>query len=256
MFTDTHCHLNDERFTDEKAVIEAFRAASVDFVINVGYDLASSGRAAETAKNYGDVYFAAGIHPDSTEQATDKGLEIISDFLSDPKCVALGEIGLDYHYEGYDKDAQKEAFIKQLEIAAAAKLPISVHGRDCTEDMLKILKDNKDKLAAGGVMHCFGGSVETAKEILKLGMYISFAGTVTFKNAANVQRVAEYVPFDRFLTETDSPYLAPHPLRGQVNTPANVGLVARKIAEIKNQDVMIVAERAKLNAKTLFKKIK
>lgn len=256
MFIDTHCHINDDRFTDEKAVIDAFRAAGVDYVINVGFDLASSIKAKETSAKYDGVYFAAGVHPDSENQVTDNGLALIKELCDDEKCVAVGEIGLDYHYEGFDKDGQKRAFVSQIELASSLKLPVSVHSRDCTEDMLKILKENKDKLHSGGVMHCYGGSVETAKELLKLGFYISFAGTVTFKNAVNVQESAKCVPFDRILTETDSPYLAPHPLRGQVNTPANVGLVTRKIAELKNQDVMVVAERVKLNAKALFKKLK
>lgn len=254
MFIDTHCHLGDERFSSVDEVINNFKLANVDFVIDVGFDIFSSIKAKDTANAYKEVYFSAGIHPDSQSQANQDGLKQIQELCKHEKCVALGEIGLDYHYEGFDKDGQTKAFLAQLELATAVKLPVQIHSRDCTEDMLKLLK--QVKLPYGGVMHCFSGSKETASELIKLGFYLSFAGTVTFKNARNVQEVATLVPLDRFLTETDSPYLAPHPFRGQTNEPKYVPYVTHKIAELKNLDVNFIAEKAKQNAKTLFYKIK
>lgn len=254
MFTDIHCHLDDEKYSSLDEVVENFKSGNVDLVIDVGFDVSSSKTARLTADKYDCVYFAAGIHPDSAGQV-DGGLKEIEGLCRLDKCVALGEIGLDYHYsDGFDKETQKKAFLAQMELATAVKLPVQIHARDCTEDMLKILR--QVKLPYGGVMHCFSGSKETAAELLKLGFYLSLGGTVTFKNAKNVQEVATLVPLDRFLTETDSPYLTPHPFRGQVNQPKNVGLVTQKISELKNIDVAEIARLARVNAKTLFYKIK
>ncbi len=254
MFIDTHCHIDDERYPSADEIAKNLSDDGVDYVIDIGFDVESSKTAFLTANRNENVYFAAGIHPDGANQASVDGLLEIEKLCKTDKCVALGEIGLDYHYDGYDSLVQKKAFLSQLELAKAVKLPVQIHSRDCTEDMLKILR--QIKLPYGGVMHCFGGSKETALELLKLGFYLSFAGTVTFKNARNVQEVASLVPIDRFLTETDSPYLTPHPFRGQTNEPKNVALVTRKIAELKNLDLFVIAEQVKNNAKDIFYKIK
>ena len=176
--------------------------------------------------------------------------------MQSPKGVAVGEIGLDYHYEDTDEAAQKRAFCAQLELAEALCLPVIIHSRDAAADTLRILKDNRAKLRAGGVMHCFSGSPETAKEYLKLGLYISFAGPVTFKNARRLDEVAKIVPPERILAETDSPYLAPEPFRGTLNTPKNVVQVYEKLAQLRGEETEALALRIKQNAKTLFYKIR
>ena len=160
------------------------------------------------------LYFAAGFHPSNLADFRAGDYERLAALLASPKGVAVGEIGLDYHYDDTDETAQKRAFCAQLELADSLGLPFIVHSRDAAADTLQILKDNRAKLSHGGVMHCFSGSPETAKEYLKLGLYISFAGPVTFKNARRLDEVAKIVPADRILAETDSPYLAPEPLRG------------------------------------------
>ena len=202
------------------------------------------------------LYFAAGFHPSNLQDYQTGDEERLASLLQSPKGVAVGEIGLDYHYEDTDEAAQKRAFCAQLELAEALSLPVIIHSRDAAADTLRILKDNRAKLRAGGVMHCFSGSPETAKEYLKLGLYISFAGPVTFKNARRLDEVAKMVPPERILAETDSPYLAPEPFRGTLNTPQNVVQVYAKLAQLRGEEVFALAARIHENAKTLFYKIR
>ena len=202
------------------------------------------------------LYFAAGFHPSNLQDYQTGDEERLASLLQSPKGVAVGEIGLDYHYEDTDEAAQKRAFCAQLELAEALSLPVIIHSRDAAADTLRILKDNRAKLRAGGVMHCFSGSPETAKEYLKLGLYISFAGPVTFKNARRLDEVAKIVPPERILAETDSPYLAPEPFRGTLNTPKNVVQVYEKLAQLRGEETEALALRIKQNAKTLFYKIR
>lgn len=220
MYIDTHAHLNyKDKYGDTDALVAEISASGVKKVIGVGWDLASSELAAKQAEKYPSLYFAAGFHPSDVAGYREGDLERLAALLSSPKGVAVGEIGLDYHYEGTDEAAQKKMFAAQLELADALRLPFCVHSRDAAADTLKILKDNRGKIKCGGVMHCFSGSPETAKEYLKLGLYISFAGPVTFKNARRLDEAAKIVPKERILAETDSPYLAPEPYRGTLNTP-------------------------------------
>ncbi len=256
MYIDTHCHLDDEIFTDRENLVKEYLREGVERVINVGCEEKTSLFAKQLAEQFGSVYFAVGFHPGEISKFNDSSESFIRHLANHEKCVAIGEIGLDYHWEGYDKAVQQSAFIKQLEIACDLKLPVSVHLRDATEDALKVLKENKSKLIHGGVIHCFSGSKETASELLKLGFYIGFGGTLTFKNAVNLAEVAKFVPIDRVLTETDSPYLAPHPLRGSVNSPKNIPIVCAKIAELKGIEICKTAERIMQNARVLFKKLK
>ncbi len=256
MLIDTHCHLTDERYTSVAEIIEDFKSVGGVKAITVGYDLNSSGNCVKLSKEFTEVYSIVGVHPSDCDQVTDEGLGFIEKLSQNEKCVAIGEIGLDYHYDGYDKQAQIDAFIKQIALADKLNLPISIHSRDATKDTLDILKSCKNNLNNGGVMHCFSGSVETAREYLNLGLYISFAGPVTFKNAGVLTEVAKFVPNDRFLTETDSPYLTPHPFRGSVNQPKMVDLVAKRLAEIKNIDYKDLTELSVNNAYALFKKLK
>ena len=194
------------------------------------------------------------IHPDAFEEVTEENVALIKPIFSNPKCIGVGEIGLDYHY-GKDKDGQKRAFERQILLADELSLPFSVHSRDCTEDMINILKANKNHINNGGIMHCYSGSVETAKILLDLGFYISFSGTLTFKNARALPEVCSYLPLDRILSETDSPYLSPVPFRGTVNEPKNVVFVAQKIAEIKGQEIGLICSQIRKNTLDLFKKM-
>ena len=286
MYIDTHAHLNyPEKYGDLPQLLAKIAAAGVDTVINVGWDPASSALAAEQAERFAArqaespaeqaerpaarqaetpaeqaerpaLYFAAGFHPSNLQDYQKGDEELLASLLQSPKGVAVGEIGLDYHYEDTDEAAQKRAFCAQLELAEALSLPVIIHSRDAAADTLRILKDNRAKLRAGGVMHCFSGSPETAKEYLKLGLYISFAGPVTFKNARRLDEVAKIVPPERILAETDSPYLAPEPFRGTLNTPQNVVQVYAKLAQLRGEELFALAARIHENAKTLFYKIR
>ena len=257
MYIDTHAHLNyKDRYGDIPALLRTIADAGVEKVIGVGWDLPSSALAAAMAERARMLYFAAGVHPSDIGGMRGGDLERIAELLAAPKGVAVGEIGLDYHYEGSDPAAQQRAFAAQLELACALGLPVCIHSRDAAEDTLRLLKDNRAKLHAGGVMHCFSGSAETALECLRLGLYISFAGPVTFKNARRQQEAAKAVPDDRLLAETDSPYLAPEPLRGTQNTPANVPLVYKQLARLRGQDEAALAAQIRANAHTLFYKLK
>ena len=256
MFTDTHCHLHDPKIADVRTVVGEALNAGVDKIINMGCCLETSMTGKELAESFKSVYFAAGYHPSDADKFSPDTADKIKELTLHEKCVAIGEIGLDrYWKENPDIEIQKKCFVSQLEIAKECKLPVSIHCRDATEIMLNILKSNKDKLLYGGVMHCFAGSKETARELLNLGLYISFGGTLTFKNAANLLEVAEFASLERCLTETDSPYLAPHPLRGTVNQPKNVVLVAEKLAALKNKSTAEIAEIVRQNSLRLFKKL-
>ena len=255
MYIDTHCHIDDKRYTDIDSVINEYLRDGITKVINVGCNVKSSIDGKNLAEKYDSVYFAAGFHPSDINDFNDSSLNEIKKLLSHKKCVAVGEIGLDYHWQPYDKNLQQKGFISQLEVAKEYKLPVSVHLRDATEDAIKLFKDNKDKLAYGGVIHCFSGSVETAKTLLDLGFYIGFGGTLTFKNANKLLDVARYVPIDKCLTETDSPYLAPHPHRGETNTPKHIPLVVYKLADLKGVSMEEMANAVYNNAHELFKKL-
>ena len=256
MFIDTHCHLNDERYENIDEIVARMRENGVTKAICAGYDAASSLRAQKLAERYGEVYFTAGIHPDAEQTATAENLKIIEELCAHEKCAAVGEIGLDYHYAPFDKEGQKRAFSAQVELAARLALPFCVHARDCTADMLEFLSAHKEFLKNGFVMHCFSGSAETAERLVELGAYISFAGTLTFKNARTLPQAAAAVPEDRLLTETDSPYLSPHPFRGETNEPARVKYVAEKLAEIRGRSAASLAGIVADNAERIFKRIK
>lgn len=256
MYVDTHCHLDDDKFNDKAEIVNNFLANGVDFAINMGCEINSSIAGKSLTEKYENVYFGAGFHPNDAEKFNDNSLNELKDIAMHNKCVAIGEIGLDYHYEGFDKAKQQFVFESQISLANSLKMPISIHSRDATFDTIELLKNNKNNLTYGGVMHCFSGSVETAKILLDFGLYISFAGTLTFKNAKNLIDVAKYVPLDRCLTETDSPYLAPEPFRGKRNEPMLVKYVAEKLALIKGVESKDLCEKVYQNALNLFTKIK
>jgi len=254
MYIDTHCHIDDKKFEDKSQIIKNATDNGVEILINMGCNVESSNFGKSLSEKYSGVYFGAGFHPSDANDFNQDALNEIRTMCFHEKCVAVGEIGLDYHWDGYDKTAQANCFISQIELANQMDLPVSIHSRDATEDMVKILKAHK--INRGGVMHCFSGSRETAKILLDLGLYVSFAGTLTFKNANNLVEVAKFVPEDRCLTETDSPYLAPTPYRGERNEPAYVSIVAKRLAEIKGRELSEMAKIVLANAKRLFFKMK
>lgn len=246
---DTHAHYDDEKFREDlEETISSVHQSGVNLIINCGCDLASSKRTLELCDKYDFIYGAVGIHPHEAESADFETLEEIKKLASHPKVVAIGEIGLDYHYDFSPRDIQKEIFEKQLILANELNLPVIVHDRESHQDALELLKKYKPK----GVVHCFSGSAETAREVLELGMYIGIGGAVTFKNAKKPVEVAESIDINRLLLETDAPYMTPVPHRGQRNDSSFIPFTAIKIGEIRGIDPQEVIDIARENGKKLF----
>ncbi len=246
---DTHAHYDDDAFSDNlEALIAEMENSGVKKIITCGCDLKSSLKALELAEKYEIIYAAVGIHPGNIESGT--AVSDIEKLLNHEKCVAVGEIGLDYYWRQDNKKAQIEIFKKQLELANNYALPVLVHDRDAHADTLEILKEYKPK----GVVHAFSGSVEMAREILKLGMYLGVGGVLTFKNARSLPAVVLDAPLDRLLLETDAPYLAPVPHRSKLNRSDYIHLVAEKMAEIKCVSKNEILQKTYENAENLFKK--
>ena len=249
---DTHCHIDEERFdADREDVLVRMKEAGVGHLVCVGSDMETSARAIAFAQRTDGVYAAVGIHPHEAKFYKPEDLQTLRNWLNQPKVVALGEMGLDYYYDHSPRDIQREACAAQMELAHALGAPAIFHVRDAHSDMLDIMKAHRAKLP-GGILHCFSGSWETAREYLKLGFYISIAGPVTFKKAPSQWEVAQNVPLDRLLIETDSPYLSPEPMRGRRNEPAYVRHVALKIAELRGVSLGELTEATTQNAKTVY----
>lgn len=257
MYIDVHCHLNYEDYPDVGALIADCSAADVKRIICVGYDVQSSYLSRDIAEKYDGVYFAAGFHPTELSKYRQGDLDIIASLCAHPKCVALGEIGLDYHYPDTDKPLQRRIFVEQLRLAHELKTPVQIHSRDCAEDMLNILRENACLLEYGALLHCYSHSPEMAEEFAKLGLYFSFGGTSTYKSSKKPKRTIERLPLNRLLTETDSPYLAPRSMYGQFpNTPLSIPEIAANMAEIKGVTVQELCLQIEDNARKLFKKMK
>ncbi len=243
---DSHAHYDDAKFDDEReALLAELPSHGVCGVVNCGCDTASSKTALKLADSYGYIYAAVGIHPENIGGGT---VNEIRTLVKHKKCVAIGEIGLDYYWVSDNKEQQKALFSQQLELANEINKPVIVHDRDAHSDTLELLKKHRPK----GVVHSFSGSSEMAKEILKLGMYIGIGGVITFKNAKKLPEVVKMLPEDRFLLETDAPYLTPVPYRSKINNSAMIYLTAQKIAEIRNTDTVHILTAAQENAKNLF----
>lgn len=243
---DSHAHYDDAKFDDEReALLAELPSRGVCGVVNCGCDTASSKTALRLADSYGYIYAAVGIHPENIGGGT---VNEIRTLVKHKKCVAIGEIGLDYYWVSDNKEQQKELFSQQLELANEINKPVIVHDRDAHSDTLELLKKHRPK----GVVHSFSGSTEMAKEILKLGMYIGIGGVITFKNAKKLPEVVKMLPENRFLLETDAPYLTPVPYRSKINNSAMIYLTAQKIAEIRNTDTVHILTAALENAKNLF----
>ncbi|MGG3843465.1 TatD family hydrolase [Anoxybacillus kestanbolensis] len=252
MLFDTHAHLNATQFNEDvEQVIERARAEGVSHIVVVGFDRPTIQRAMELAEQYSFIYAAVGWHPVDAIHMTDEDLIMIERLAAHPKVVALGEMGLDYYWDQSPKEVQKEVFRKQIRLAKKVKLPIVIHNRDATADIVHILQEEHAE-EVGGVMHCFSGSIEVARQCIDMNFYISFGGPVTFKNAKKPKEVAKEIPLDRLLIETDCPYLTPHPFRGKRNEPSYVKYVAEAIAELKGISFEEVAQKTSDNAKRLF----
>lgn len=252
MLFDTHAHLNADDYRDDlEEVIERAGNVGVSNIVVVGFDRPTIERTMELVEKYDHIYGCIGWHPVDAVDCTEEDLQWIEQLCKHPKVVAYGEIGLDYHWDKSPKDIQQRLFRKQIRLAKKLRLPIVIHTRDAMEDTVTILKEEHAE-EVGGIMHCFSGSVETARECMKMNFYISLGGPVTFKNARRPKAVAKEVPLDRILIETDCPYLAPHPYRGKRNEPAYVKLVAEQIADIKGVSFKELAEATTKNAKLLF----
>lgn len=253
MFIDTHVHLNADQYEEDlQEVIDRALENNVTKMIVIGFDRKTIERAMELTENYEFIYAVVGWHPVDAIDCTAEDLEWIEELSAHPKVVGIGETGLDYHWDKSPKDVQQEIFRKQIRLAKKVQLPIIIHNREATEDVLRILKEEQAE-EIGGVMHCFSGSVETARESIDMNFMISLGGPVTFKNAKKPKEVAELIPIEHLMIETDAPYLAPHPYRGKRNEPSYVPLVAEEIARLKGLTVAEVAEKTTENAERFFK---
>ena len=259
MIFDSHCHLDDEKFDQDRLnLIEEIRKAGITNVISAGYSLEASKKAVELARKYDWIYAVCGISPNDIPQNEEElwknnaEIEKVVQQTSE-KIVAIGEIGLDYYWEKDEvqRNLQQKAFIEQIKLANKLELPIVIHTRDAVDDTLRILRENE--VHQKGVFHCCPQNRELIKQALELGFYISFAGPITFKNSKNADEMIDIVPNDKLLIETDSPYLAPEPVRGTRNDPRNVKLVAKKIAQAKKLDVEEVEKMTFENTCKIFK---
>ncbi len=252
---DSHCHLDDEKFDeDRKDLIQKIFASGVTKLISAGYSLEGSKKALELASMYPQIYTVSGISPNDIGKNVEniqEEIKQIEELAKNKKVVGIGEIGLDYYWNKENKELQQFAFIKQIELANKLDLPIVIHTREAVMDTIEILK--KHPVNQKGVFHCCPLNLELIKEALKLGFYISFAGPITFKNAKNAEEVIKLVPDDRMLIETDSPYLAPEPNRGKRNDSTNVKYIAGKIANVKGYAIEQVAKMTYENTCRIFK---
>lgn len=251
MLIDSHAHIDDEKFQDDLAdVVARAQANGIGRIINVGACMQSSARSIELAETYDMIMAAVGIHPHDAAQAKPADYDQLAAWLEHPKVVANGEIGLDYYYDFSPRDIQQLVFVRQLDVARQCHKPVIIHDRDAHGDIMHVLKHEGKGLR--GVLHCFSGSLEMAREVIKLGFYISIGGPLTFKNAVKLKEIVQQVPLERILVETDCPYLTPHPHRGKRNEPAYVRLVAAEIAALRGISVEDVAAQTTQNVEELF----
>lgn len=252
MLFDSHAHLDDEKFdADREAVIARALENGITGIINAGACMASSARSVLLAEQYDSIYAAVGIHPHDAKSAKETDYDQLAAWSKLDKVVAIGEIGLDYYYDFSPRELQRTVFVRQLDVARQMDMPFIIHDRDAHGDILEVLKTEAKGLK--GVLHCFSGSLEMAKEVIKMGFYISIAGPVTFKNAAKLPEIVANVPLERLLVETDCPYLTPHPHRGKRNEPAYVNFVAQQVASLRGMDIAEFSKAVTANTKTLFR---
>ena len=249
--TDTHSHYDDEAFdSDRYELLDKLLAEKCEKIVTLGCDIEKSRTSLQIAEKYENVYAAVGVHPENCNDVDESAyLDELKKLASHPKAAAIGEIGLDFHWEPYDRERQLRFFRAQLELARELDLPVCIHSRDSTKNMLDILREYKPN----GVMHCFSGSTEVAREILSFGMMISFTGLLTFKNAKKAIEACRIIPIDRIMLETDSPYMAPVPHRGERNDSGFLIHTAEKLAEIKGLSVEETVRICNENAERFFR---
>lgn len=251
MLFDTHAHLLSDAFDEDRIeIIETLRAQGILGYVECGTDQNDSMRAAALAREYAEVYAAVGVHPHEASSYDTVTEHILADLLTERHVVAIGEIGLDYHYDFSPRDRQREVFRAQMELARKTGFPVVIHTREAWQDTMDILRSFPD---VHGVLHCYSGSAESVSELLDMGYYIAFGGAITFKNAKKPLAALKAVPLDRLLLETDSPYMTPEPHRGQRNSPVCVKLVAQKAAEVREEDLTVIAKATTDNAKRIFR---
>lgn len=255
MLIDTHAHINIEQFDeDREQVIERALDAGVTRIVNIGYNRETIPSSLKLAEEYDFIYSTVGWYPQDAINMEEGDLEWLESLCSHPKVVAIGEIGLDYYWDTSPKELQQQIFREQIRLARRMNLPIVIHNREAHGDVVRILKE-ENAAEVGGIMHCFSGSWEIAKQCLDMNFYISFGGPITFKNAVRPKEVLAKVPLDRLLIETDCPYLTPHPYRGKRNEPAYVRYVAEAAAEIKGIEMEEIARMTTENAFQVFTKM-
>jgi TatD DNase family protein len=248
VLVDTHCHL--DMLPDLADVLARMSSAGVDRAVTIGIDLASSEWAVEAARSHAQVWATVGLHPHEAKDRTDELMARLSELASDERVVAIGEAGLDYHYDHSPRDVQREVFAEQIRLAHRSRKTLVIHTRDAWDDTFAILE--REGVPERTVFHCWSGDATTVHRAIAIGTILSFAGTVTFANAAELRDAAEGTPLDRMVVETDSPFLTPHPHRGQRNEPAYVRHVAEKIAEVKGVGVAEVERTTTRTASQLF----
>lgn len=252
MIFETHAHYDDESFDeDRQELLESLAANNISHVINIGATLSSVKKTIELMAKYPFVYGAIGIHPEGVGELTEESFAWLKEQCSLEKAVAVGEIGLDYYWKEPEREIQKHWFVRQLQLAKEVQLPVVIHSRDAAKDTIDIMKQEKAE-ETGGVVHCFSYTKETARIFLDMGFYMGIGGVITFKNAQKLKEALNYIPMDRVLLETDSPYLAPVPYRGKRNTSLNLPYIMEEIAAIKGITKEAVEEITMENAKRLF----
>lgn len=253
MIFDTHAHYDDEAFdVDRDELLDSFPFNDIGLVVNVGASVETSKNTVELTKRFPHIYGAVGVHPSEVEHMTSADIMQLRQFAMEDKIVAIGEIGLDYHYREPEKEVQKIWFMKQMELARELKLPIIVHSRDAAKDTLDLMKEAYAE-EIGGVVHCFSYAKEIAKEILDMNFYIGIGGVLTFNNAKKLKEAVSEIPLERIVLETDCPYLSPEPNRGKRNSSLNLPYVAKALAQIKGVSYEEVVETTFQNAKELYR---
>ena len=251
MLFDTHAHYYDKRFdADRDKLLSSMKENNVGYIVNAGCDVETTRRCIALAERYDFMYATAGIHPNYASDMNDRNIDAIRMLAKHPRVKAIGEIGLDYFHEYASRKAQKETFVKQMDIARVLNMPFVIHCRDACKDVLDILRSEYN--GGGALMHCFSESVETARIVLNMGLTIAIGGTVTFKNNVRTVEAVKFIPLENMVIETDCPYLSPTPHRGERNSSLNIHYVAEKIAQIKGVSPALVEEITTENAKRFF----
>jgi len=253
MIFDTHAHYDDEQFDiDRDSLLLSMKENGIGTIVNIGANLASSETTLELAHKYDFIYAAVGVHPSDCAELSEDNFDRIRQMSADEKCVAIGEIGLDYYWPEPDHELQKKWFVRQLDLARQVELPVVIHSRDAAADTVQILKDNNAG-DIGGVVHCFSYSKEVALECVKMGFYIGVGGVLTFKNGKKMKEVVSEIPMEKIILETDCPYLAPEPNRGKRNSSLNLPYVVKAMAEIKGISEQEVIDITEQNARSMYR---